>query len=163
MAGVFLLGPGNISHILKTHYFFENLIFFNQAQIKKTESILMMTKEESTKIVNLISLGAGVMCRGVVMQSTCNILFLFLSILGHGSDKLISLSLSQNLTCTGYIYFFLKKQAKYALSRDDTVLTERQPRDCHLKCFMAFPFQWKFTCTCIRDSCWVENQYNIFV
>ena len=57
-AGVFVLGCGHISHIVKMHYFFKNLLY-SQAMIRQTKYIVMMTKEGSTKIVNFMTPGAG--------------------------------------------------------------------------------------------------------
>ena len=75
---------GYISYIMKIDYFFKN-------KLRQTESIVMMTKEESTKIVKfyLITPGAGVpvLGRGHIVNVQL-FLLLFLSTLGHGSDKL---------------------------------------------------------------------------
>ena len=62
-----MLGHGHTSHIVKIHSFFKNPLLFTQTYIKQTESKVMMTKEESTKIVNLITPGAGVLVQGVVI------------------------------------------------------------------------------------------------
>ena len=82
---------GYISYIMKIDYFFKNLLLFTQAKITQTESIVMMTKEESTKIVKfyLITPRAGVpvLGRGHIVNMQI-FLLLFLSTLGHGSDKL---------------------------------------------------------------------------
>ena len=60
-AGVLVLGCGHISHIVKMHYFFKNLLLNSQAQIRQTKQVVMMTKEGSNKIVNFMTPGAGVL------------------------------------------------------------------------------------------------------
>ena len=42
-------------------YFLKNLLLYSQALISKTKYVVMMTKEGSTKIVNFMTLGAGVL------------------------------------------------------------------------------------------------------
>ena len=49
-----LAGAWLLSHIVKLHYFFNNLLLYSQALIKQTKYIVMMTKEGCTKIVNFI-------------------------------------------------------------------------------------------------------------
>ena len=61
-AVAFVLGCGHISHIVKMHYFFKNLLLYSHAWIKQTKYIEMMTKEGSTKIVNFITPGQGFLC-----------------------------------------------------------------------------------------------------
>ena len=63
-AGVLALGHGHISHIVKMHYFFKNLLINSQALIRQTKYVVMMTKEGSTKIVNFMTSGAGVLVLG---------------------------------------------------------------------------------------------------
>ena len=46
-----VLGCGHISHIVKMHYFFKNLLVYSQVQISETKRIVMMTKERFTNIV----------------------------------------------------------------------------------------------------------------
>ena len=58
-AGILVLGRGKIIHTVKMLYFFTNLLF-TQAYIRQTESLVMMTKKESTKIVNFRGSCAGV-------------------------------------------------------------------------------------------------------
>ena len=58
-AWVLVLGCGHISHIVKMHYFFKNLLFDPFAYIRQTMYIVLMTKEGSTKIVNFMTPGAG--------------------------------------------------------------------------------------------------------
>ena len=53
-AGALVLGRGHISHIVKLHYFFKNLLLYFQAQIKQSKCIVMMTQERCTKIVKFI-------------------------------------------------------------------------------------------------------------
>ena len=57
MVGVLVQGCGHISHKVKMHYFFKNLLKYSQSQtyIRQTKCILMITKEWSTKIVNFIN------------------------------------------------------------------------------------------------------------
>ena len=66
-SGVWVLRCGHISYIVKTHYFFKNLLLNSQAQIKQSECIglpvVIMSKEESTKIVNSITPRAGICLR----------------------------------------------------------------------------------------------------
>ena len=50
-AGVLVQGCGHISHIVKMHYFFNNLLLYTQAYIRQTKYEEMMTKEEFTKNV----------------------------------------------------------------------------------------------------------------
>ena len=52
--GFLVLRCGHVSYIVKIHHFFKNLLY-SQAQIRQTEGITMMSKEGSTKIVNLIT------------------------------------------------------------------------------------------------------------
>ena len=51
-AGVLVLGCGHMSHIVKMHYFFKNLLFSSHAYIRQTKYIhlVIMTKEGSSKI-----------------------------------------------------------------------------------------------------------------
>ena len=63
-AGVLVLGCGHISHLMKIHYFFTNLLLYSGAQIRQTKYIVMMTKEGSTKIVTFMTPGAGVLVLG---------------------------------------------------------------------------------------------------
>ena len=70
--GVLVLGWGHISHIVNIHYFFRNLHLYSRAWFRKSKCILMMMKEGSTKIVNFMTHGAGVLvlgrCQVVKMQ-----------------------------------------------------------------------------------------------
>ena len=45
-------------------YFFKNLLLYSQALIRQTKYVVMMTKEGSTKIVNFMTPGAGVLVLG---------------------------------------------------------------------------------------------------
>ena len=45
-------------------YFLKNLLLSSQALIRQTKYVVMMTKEGSTKIVNFITPGAGVLALG---------------------------------------------------------------------------------------------------
>ena len=60
-AGVLVLGRGHICHKVKLHYFFQNLLLYSQALIRQTKSTVMMTNEGSTKIVNVMTPGIGVL------------------------------------------------------------------------------------------------------
>ena len=77
-AGVLVLGCGHISHIVKMHYFFKNLLLYSCASSRQTEYIVMMSKEASTKIVNFMTPGAGVpvMGCGHIWSYSENALFL---------------------------------------------------------------------------------------
>ena len=46
--GVLVLWLGHMSHIVKMHYFFKNLLLYSQALIRQTKYVVMMTKEGST-------------------------------------------------------------------------------------------------------------------
>ena len=48
-AGVLALGCGHISHIVKMHYSFKNILLSSQAWIRQTNYIVMMTKKGCTK------------------------------------------------------------------------------------------------------------------
>ena len=45
-------------------YFLKNLLLYYQALIRQTKYVVMMTKEGSTKIVNFMTPGAGVLVLG---------------------------------------------------------------------------------------------------
>ena len=60
---VIVLRCSRISCIVKIHYFFIHLLYF-QAQIRRTEDIIMISEVFSTKIVNLITHGEGVLVLG---------------------------------------------------------------------------------------------------
>ena len=45
-------------------YFFKNLLFYSVAWFRQTKCIVMMTKEGSSKIVNFMTPGAGVLMLG---------------------------------------------------------------------------------------------------
>ena len=64
-AGVLVLGYGQ-SQIVKMHYSFKNHFIYSQAWIRQTKYIVMMTKEGSTKIINCITPGAGVLAKWVL-------------------------------------------------------------------------------------------------
>ena len=46
------------------HYFFKNLLLNSKALIRETKYVVMMTKEESTKIVNFMTPWVGVLVLG---------------------------------------------------------------------------------------------------
>ena len=62
--GVLVLRQCRTSHTVKMHYFFKNLLFSSQAQIRQNECIVMMTKEGSIKILNFMTFWAGVLVLG---------------------------------------------------------------------------------------------------
>ena len=49
---------------VKLMYFLKNLLLYSQALIRQTKSVVMMTKEWSTKIVNFMTPGVGVLVLG---------------------------------------------------------------------------------------------------
>ena len=53
-AGVHVLERGHGSHIVKRHYFFKNYLLFSGARFRQSKCIVLMTKEESSKIVNFV-------------------------------------------------------------------------------------------------------------
>ena len=65
-AGVLVLGCGHThaSHIVKLHYFFNNLLLYSQAKIRQTKYVVIMTKEGFTKILNSMTPGEGVLVLG---------------------------------------------------------------------------------------------------
>ena len=64
-----MLECGHISHIVKMHNLFKNLLLYSHAWIRQTKYIVMITKEESTKIVNFMTPGARVLVLGCVHTS----------------------------------------------------------------------------------------------
>ena len=60
-SGVLVLGYGHVSHIVKMHIFFKNLLLYSQAYIRRCRYIVMIAKEGSTKIVTIMTQGAGVL------------------------------------------------------------------------------------------------------
>ena len=90
--GVLMLVRVHLSHRVKMHYFFKNLLLYSQAYIRQTKYIVMMTKEESTKIVNFMTPGTWALLigRGHIshiekMHYSFKNLLLYSQ---HGSDKL---------------------------------------------------------------------------
>ena len=61
---VLVLVHGHISHIVKMRYFFKNLLLYSQALITQTKYVVMMTNERSTKTVNVMTRGTGVLVLG---------------------------------------------------------------------------------------------------
>ena len=59
-AGVLMLGRGYMS-CSEMHYFFEILLLYSSAIFRQTKGLEMMTKKESTKIVNFKTPGAEVL------------------------------------------------------------------------------------------------------
>ena len=49
---------------VKFMYFFKNLLLYSQALIRQTKYVVIMTKEWSTKIVNFMTPGVGVLVLG---------------------------------------------------------------------------------------------------
>ena len=93
--GVLVQRCGHISYIVKMHFFFKNLLLYSQALIRQTKSIVMFTKEGSTKIGNFMTSRAGGSCaRAWPCKSYSeNALFQFISLKiffstpRHRSDK----------------------------------------------------------------------------
>ena len=52
---VLVLGRGHISYIVKMHYFLIKVVFFTRRQDKLSMYIVIVTKENSTKIVNFMT------------------------------------------------------------------------------------------------------------
>ena len=52
-------GGCHISHIVKMHYFFKNLLIYSGALFRQTKCIVMMTKEGSTNLPNFYNPQAG--------------------------------------------------------------------------------------------------------
>ena len=73
-------------------YFLKNLLLYSGAWFRQTKCIVMMTKEGSTKIVNFMTPGAGVLVLGrghiIHIVKMHNFFKIFFSAMGHGSDKL---------------------------------------------------------------------------
>ena len=55
LLGVLVLRRYHIRYVVKIHYFFKNLLFFFNAQIKQPEGISIMSKEGTTTIVNFMT------------------------------------------------------------------------------------------------------------
>ena len=84
-----VLGRGHIRQTVKMHYFFKNRLFYSQAQIRQTKYLVMMTKEGSTKIVNFMTHGAGVLVLGCGHIVKMHYFFkIFFSTPRHRSNKL---------------------------------------------------------------------------
>ena len=60
-AGVLVQGRGHISHIVKMHQFFKKPLLYSLALTRQSKH---MMKEGSTKIVNFMTPGAGVLVLG---------------------------------------------------------------------------------------------------
>ena len=54
-AGILVLRRGHISHVVKMHY----LLLYTQALTRQSEGIVIITKGESTKILNFVTPEAG--------------------------------------------------------------------------------------------------------
>ena len=63
-AGFLVLSCGHISHIVKIHYFFKNLLLYIHAEIRQTKFKVMTTREGSSKIVNLMTPRTGMLVLG---------------------------------------------------------------------------------------------------
>ena len=77
---------------VKFTYLLENLLLYFRAWFRQTKFVVIMTKEESTKSVNLITPGVGdlVLGRGHISHTEKMHCFLkiFFNIPRQGSDKL---------------------------------------------------------------------------
>ena len=67
-AGFLDLGHGHISHIVRMYYFFKILLLYPQAQTRQTYYIVIMTKVESTKIINFMTQWSRGSCAIVKMH-----------------------------------------------------------------------------------------------
>ena len=76
---VLVLGRGHASHIVKINGIFKNLLY-SQVWIRQTKYIVIMTKEGSTKILNFMTPGAGVLVQGLGKSYSENALSSTLSI-----------------------------------------------------------------------------------
>ena len=58
-----------MSYVAKIHYFFKKILY-SQAQIRQTEGLVMITKEKTTTVINLMTPGAGVLvlARGHIVK-----------------------------------------------------------------------------------------------
>ena len=63
-SGEFCALGGHISHKVKMHYNFNYLLLCCQALIRQTKYVVTMTKEGSTKIVDFMTPGAGILVLG---------------------------------------------------------------------------------------------------
>ena len=60
--GVLVVGPGHIRHIVKMHHLKKIFLLHSQTKIRQTKYKVMMTQEESTKIVNFMTFRAWGSC-----------------------------------------------------------------------------------------------------
>ena len=63
-AGILVQGRGHISHIVKMHCFFKNLLLYSQANNRQAKCKVIITKEGFIKIVNFMTPGPGVLVQG---------------------------------------------------------------------------------------------------
>ena len=63
-SGVLVLGWGSIDYIVKIHEFFENLLLCFWVLNKLNKCIVMMSKSASSKIVNFMASGSGILVIG---------------------------------------------------------------------------------------------------
>ena len=63
-AGVLVLRRDHIGHILKMHHLFKNVLLYSKAYIRQTKYKEMLTEKNSTKLVNFMTTGAGVLVLG---------------------------------------------------------------------------------------------------
>ena len=72
-------------------YFLKNRLLYSQVLIRQTKYVVMMTKEGSTKIVNFMTLGVGVLVLGrghISHRVKMHYFFkIFFSTPRHRSDK----------------------------------------------------------------------------
>ena len=71
-AGDLVLGCGYISHIVKMHYLFKNILLYSHAYIRQTKYIVLLTKKGLTEIVTFMTPGAGVLMLGCGHISHCS-------------------------------------------------------------------------------------------
>ena len=79
-AGVLALGRGHVSHIVKMHHFFQNLLLYSQAYIRQTKFKVFMTNEWFSKIVTIMTPKTGLLMLGRLYKSLSWICIIFLSI-----------------------------------------------------------------------------------
>ena len=63
--GILVLGRGHTCHTVKMYYSIKNRLLYPWAKFRQTKyKVMMAIKEESTKIVNFMNLGAVVLVLG---------------------------------------------------------------------------------------------------
>ena len=83
-----VLRRDHISNIVKMYHLFRNMFPYSGARFRQTKYKVMMSKEGSTKKVNYMTPGAGVLVFGRGLISHVKKRYYFFFTLGHDSDKL---------------------------------------------------------------------------